>query len=203
MATYADTYSRMVAWLKFALPLVALAILSTLFLLARTLDPERAIPYADVDVDQMVREERVTAPNYSGVTRDGSAISILADVARPDQQDPQRMTASSVVGRIDMPNGMVTDIEAPRARIDTAGGLARLEGGVTIVTSTGYRMTTEALDAALDETDIASDGAVKADGPPGRLTAGSMHLTREEGRGYLLVFNGGVRLVYDPGSIRE
>ncbi len=53
MATYDNTYSRVVAWLKILLPLLALAILSTLFLVARTIDPAQNIPYADVDIDEL------------------------------------------------------------------------------------------------------------------------------------------------------
>ena len=41
-----DRYSRLVFRLKVALPLVALAILSTLFFVAESLDPDAAIPYA-------------------------------------------------------------------------------------------------------------------------------------------------------------
>ena len=39
----ADTHTRVVGWLKVALPLAALAILSTLFLVARRIDPEAAL----------------------------------------------------------------------------------------------------------------------------------------------------------------
>ena len=42
-----DLHSRLVTWAKVALPLAALAILSTLFLLADRIDPTAAIPYAD------------------------------------------------------------------------------------------------------------------------------------------------------------
>lgn len=203
MATYDDTYSRLIGWLKFLLPLSALAILSTLFLFARTLDPERAIPYADVNVDQLIREQRISAPNFSGVTRDGSAISLAAGVVRPDPADPQRMTASEVTGRIDMPNGQSADIRAANGLIDATEDRAVLDGGVTLETTTGYRVETVGLSAALDETDIVSNGPVNAVGPAGTLKAGAMRLTQSDAGGYLLVFKDGVRLVYDPGQARE
>ena len=46
-----DRYSRMVAIFKVLLPLAALAILSTLFLLSRTIDPTTTIPFADQDFE--------------------------------------------------------------------------------------------------------------------------------------------------------
>ena len=85
----ADRYSRLVFWLKVTLPLVALAILSTLFFVAETLDPEAAIPYASVDVERILKEQGVTKPTFGGVTEDGVAISMSAcpcgprKIARP------------------------------------------------------------------------------------------------------------------------
>ena len=76
--------SNVVAWLKIVLPLAALAAMSTLFLLSRTIDPADAIPYATVDVEDRIREPRMTAPTYSGVTSDGAALTLTADEARPD-----------------------------------------------------------------------------------------------------------------------
>jgi lipopolysaccharide export system protein LptC len=78
-----DLHSRIVGWAKVILPLAALGILSTLFLFARTIDPEDAIPYAEVDVEDRIREPRLTAPTYSGVTSDGSAVTFQAVEARP------------------------------------------------------------------------------------------------------------------------
>ncbi|MBL9052753.1 MAG: hypothetical protein JNN02_03385, partial [Tabrizicola sp.] len=45
-----DAHTRVVTWLKVLLPLAALAILSTLFLLADQINPDDALPFAEVDV---------------------------------------------------------------------------------------------------------------------------------------------------------
>ena len=55
--------SVIVAWLRVLLPLGALAVLSTLFLLSRKPDPDAAIPYARVDAEALARQPRVTAPS--------------------------------------------------------------------------------------------------------------------------------------------
>ena len=79
----ADRHTRVVGWLKVALPPAALAILSTLFLVARRIDPEAALPYAEVDVEDLAREPRMTAPTYAGLTSDGAALTLSAKEARP------------------------------------------------------------------------------------------------------------------------
>ena len=48
MAARDNVHSRVVFWLKIILPLLALAILSTLFLFSRRIDTDQALPYAEV-----------------------------------------------------------------------------------------------------------------------------------------------------------
>lgn len=203
MDTYEDSYTRLVTRLKFALPLIALGILSTLFLFSRTIDPERAIPYAEVDVERMVREQSITAPAFSSVTRDGAAISISAEIVRPDRSESGRMSADSLEGRFDLPDGSSADVAAPAGTIDMTRDVARLDGGVEVETTTGYSLRTDALTARLDQTLLRSDGAVNGSGPAGVLEAGRMEISEDPGGGYVLTFDGGVRLVYDPGQSRE
>ena len=56
-ARHDNLHSRLVYWLKITLPLVALMILSSVFLLSRSIRPEDAIPFAEVDI-----ADRVTPP---------------------------------------------------------------------------------------------------------------------------------------------
>lgn len=84
---------------------------------------------------------------------------------------------------------------------DTAQELV-LSGEVTVTTSSGYRLTTAEMAAKLDRTGLESRSPVVAQGPAGEITADGMVLsqdTRTPGE-YVLVFKGGVRLVYQPGS---
>ena len=51
-----NLHSRLVFWLKIALPLVALALLATLFLFGRPIRPEDAIPYASTDITDRAKD---------------------------------------------------------------------------------------------------------------------------------------------------
>ncbi|SIO19036.1 LPS export ABC transporter periplasmic protein LptC [Vannielia litorea] len=200
MSVYDNSYSRFVSLAKIVLPLAALALLSTLFLVARTVDPSRSIPFADVDVNELAREQRISAPNYSGVTRDGAAISIKASSARPDPANRSRVSATDLRGHLETPDGGTYELSSLSGEIDTKAGLAVLDGGVIITTPTGYQVTSDQITTALEQTDIESPGPVKAVGPAGTLDAGSMKLTPSDDGNYLLVFNNGVKLVYTPPS---
>lgn len=200
MASYDNAYSRFIALAKIVLPLAALGILSTIFLFSRGPGSGERLPYGKADVDELVREQRIGAPTYAGVTRDGTAIDVNAQVARAAPDATGGASAETVRARLDMPDGSHADIVAARAVLDAGAGHAVLEGRVEITTSTGYTVETERLTSNLNATDVISDGPVEADGPPGRIEAGSMRLTHENGpeARYVLVFKGGVKLVYDP-----
>lgn len=198
MSRATDPYSRLVSVLKVALPLVALALLSLLFLIARAPDPERAIPFADVDVEDLSRDERVTGPSFVGVTGGGSAVRMVADTVEPLEGDPDLLRAALVSGEVELDADTVATVSAPGGLIDMRSEIAMLDGGVVIVTSDGYTMNTERLDAALGMTDVTAPGKVHAVGPTGTLDAGSMRITQDAEGGYQMHFNGGVRLIYDP-----
>jgi lipopolysaccharide export system protein LptC len=196
-----DRHTRLVGWLKVALPLTALAILSTLFLVARRIDPEAALPYAEVDVEDLAREPRMTAPTYAGTTSDGAALTLSAAEARPsDDQGPATATAM----RMDLttPDGGQTSLLAITAVLNEAARQVLLSGGVTISTSTGYRLETAEVAANLDRSGLESHSAVRATGPAGEIRADGMTLSQDNQTpgAYVLVFKGAVRLVYQPGG---
>lgn len=196
----ADGWSRLVGTLKVALPLTALGLLSTLFLVSNRIDPEQAIPYATVDVAARMREPRLTMPAYAGTTADGSALTMQAAEARPATTPEAASTAADIAASLTTPDGKRTDITSATAVIDPVTNQLRLTGDVQLDHSTGYRVTTQALTADLTETALVSDTPVAATGPIGDLTADSMSLTRSASGGetYLLVFKGRVKLVYQP-----
>jgi len=193
-----NLHSRLVAVFKVALPLAALAILSTLFLISQGVDPQDAIPYADVDVADRLRDPRVTSAAYAGMTEDGAALTVQAADARPGVSGSDNAgAASGVTGRLQTPDGATTDLVAGRGQLDATAGRMLLSGGVVLTSSTGYRIETAGLSIATDRTALDSDGAVQATGPMGTLTAGSLHIGLV-GAAYVIVFKDRIKLLYDP-----
>jgi lipopolysaccharide export system protein LptC len=196
-----DTHTRVVGWLKVALPLAALAILSTLFLVAHRIDPEEALPYAEVDVEDLAREPRMTAPTYAGTTSDGAALTLSAAEARP-AADGAPATAAAMRLDLTTPDGGQTSLLAISAVLDESTRQVLLSGGVTVTTSTGYRLETAEMAARLDRSGLESSTPVRALGPAGEIRADGMTLSEDiqTPGDYVLVFKGAVRLVYQPGG---
>jgi lipopolysaccharide export system protein LptC len=192
-----NRYSRFVLWAKVIFPLVALGLLSTMFLFSRTLDPSDAIPFADIDIEKIARDQQLTSPRFSGTTSDGSAVVVDAESALPDLANPRNLTILKVVARIESQGGPSYGIIADTALYDGNNDLLDLEGNVRLSTSTGYRLETGKLVTNLATTGINAPSAVSGRGPAGRLEAGSMSLTTN-GETQVLVFKNGVKLIYDP-----
>ena len=191
-----NLHSRLVAILKVALPLIALALLSTLFLFSRKIDPEDAIPYATVDVEDRLRDPKMTDAGFAGVTKDGASLTLSAAEARPENDGG---SLKLVMGALETPDGVTTELAASAVALDTAAKMIELTDGAELRASNGYVVQAQGLGVATDRTYVESRGAVSAQGPVGQLTADHMLLSQQGNAGpYLLVFNGKVRLLYQP-----
>lgn len=199
MATSENLHSKLVVWAKVTLPLLALALLATLFLFSRQIDPTDAIPYAEVDVEERAREPRLTQPTYAGVTSDGAALSLSAAEARPNSATGAT-TVLGIVGKMQTPDGATTDLAAATAVLDTSAGLMTLKGDVAITTSAGYSIKSDTLITNLNQTGLTSPGPVTATSPMGTISADEMLLSQDPkmADAYLLVFKGRVKMLYTP-----
>ena len=202
MIIHDNIYSRVVSWLKILLPVLALAILSTMFLVARNVDPTQELPFADIDMDAIASEERVGGPEYSAVTQDGAAISLRAESVRPDARRPESFTAQRVRAVLEFPSGDRAEIVANSVHLNNPGETATFSNGVAIETQDGYQLRTGEAVVALDRTSVVSSSPTEAVGPIGRLRANRFSLTGGGGqdRPYILTFKGKVKLVYNPGN---
>lgn len=203
-AMQADTYSRAVVWLKVLLPLLALGILSTLFLLSRVIDPEAVIPFADKEIQDRLRDQQVTGPIYQGVTADGDELSFVAAKLTSPQGQAGANKAEDLTITMDLTSGATIVLTALDGLFDIAANRSDLMGDVVITTSTGYRITSDMLITALSTLDVESPGPVAGTGPLGTLDAGTMTLKAGKAGGPAqLVFTNGVKLIYQPKPVDE
>ncbi|MDN5567153.1 MAG: hypothetical protein L0G27_00115 [Paracoccus sp. (in: a-proteobacteria)] len=192
--------TRIVRWLRVLLPLVALAMLSTMFLLSRRSDTESSIPYAEVDAKAAAQDGRIVGPEYMGVTSDGVQMTLRAASATPDSA---RTGGDAQDLRLDWqrPDGVTADVVAPKG--GTRDGIVSLEGGVVMSTSTGWQVRTPQIKAETGQSVITADQGIQADAPFGTLRADQMRLAPDAGsdatdKPAILNFSGDVRLIYQP-----
>lgn len=192
------THSQAVAWLKILLPLLALGLLSTMFLLSRRVDPATQVPFTVAADGDGITREQVTEPYFSGTTDSGAALTMTAQTARP-VRDSDRIEADRLQATLIMPDGSEIALSAPAAVLSDSDDAAQLNGGVTVTSTTGYVLITDSLRSALSRVDIQSLGPVQGQGPAGTLSAGKMRVTAMPGSDDIqLLFTDGVKLIYNP-----
>ena len=199
MANADNFHSQLVGWSKIILPICGIGLLSTLFLFARSGGGVSEIPFAEIET--LAREQRITAPQFSGVADDGSIIAIGAAFAQPDPTKPDTISATDLSLSADAADGSQIKIIASEGEIDGAAKIARLRGLARLETSNGYTMETNGLVADLGSGTITSDGALEVRAPFGAITAGRVTFQNaKDDDGQQMLFTNGVKLVYTPNN---
>lgn len=193
-----DSYSRAVAYLKVLLPLAALVLMSTLFLISRGVNTDAVIPFAQKEIEDRMKGQQITAPFFSGTTAQGDEIMISASLARPGGEGTPAV-ASNLSAEINLAEGGQITFASNSGAIHPGQDMARFTGSVTITSAAGLIVETKELQTALSGLEAATPGPVSAIGPIGQLTAGNMRIgAKTEGGPVHMLFKNGVKLLYDP-----
>ncbi len=192
----ADPYSRLVLFLRIALPLLALGILSTLFLFASKMEPGDAIPFAQSEVENRVRERRITSPIFLGVTSDGDKVTYTAEQIITGANGENE--AINLTGLLELTEGGSIDLVSNIGTFDEGQDLATLRGDVFIHSTDGYTLRSQLMTSTLSYINVISPGRVNGTAPSGTLVAERMQITADDdGKNVQMHFSGGVKMVYD------
>lgn len=190
-----NIHSKVVGWAKIILPLCALALLSTLFLLARNPSNQSSIPFAKIE--ELARDQGITAPKFSGLTDDGAIVVIAARSAQPDVTRPDTVKIDALTFRMENPDGSDLVVTATTGELEGRSRIARFLGLARLETSSGFQMETNGLIAELDTGLVTSDGLLEIHAPFGELTAGKVTFqVTDDQTGQQMHFTDGVRLIY-------
>ena len=180
------------------LPLAALTILGTLFLVARSPDIDTAIPFARTEIEDRLRSQQMTSAHYSGTTRNGEQLTVTAETARPGASG-EAPSASGLRAELRSRSGGTITFASDQGALDPAADTALFSGSVVVASDAGMTVRSERIETVLSGLSAYSPGPVQAEGEIGTLTAGTMRLeTRYQGGPLHMLFNNGVKLVYDP-----
>lgn len=210
-------YSRAVRWLKVGLPLLALALLSAIFLLPREHEFDFGLVYSTADLVALGEGLSVSNPRIAGSTEAGEPYVLEADSATPDSPDPERVELDRVRAAYTQAEGREIKLTAGQGVLRPRDQILRLEGGVNLTTSDGYKVETDVVSADLKAGSAFAPGPVRAEGPAGSIASGSFRARRVEGApeaqetgasrgealgalkpGDYLWFEDGVRVIWTP-----
>ena len=195
-------YSRFVTVLKVGLPLVALAMLSALFLIQNDDGPGGTITFSRGDMEALGDGLRVTNPTLTGSTRGEDRFRFTAEIVVPDAAPPTRATLSGLDGRIDFIDGTAVDVVARSGEIDLDAQGLSLTDAVRIETSQGLAVRSDDVSVDLRLGVLEARGGVVTEGPMGRIDSDTLRIepSTDAGEARVITFGNGVRLVYDSVS---
>jgi len=202
MAAGPGFYSRVVVVLKVALPLLALGMLSTLFLIQPDDRIGGDLVFSRGDLAALGSGLRIRDAAFNGTTRGGDAFRFEAEEVVPDAAPPTRAAITALSGGIDFAAGPTVEVRADRGDLDIPTQLLVLTGDVLIETSDGYRMRAERVELDLRAGTMQAGEPVATEGPLGRIDSQTVAVTPAAGEGDArrILFGNGVRVVYDPPS---
>ena len=199
MARNGNTYSRVVWTLKIALPVIAILMLSSIFILSRGVSTNTAIPFAEKELEERIRDQQVSNPFYTGKNEAGDDVRVAAEVMT---RDP----AQDDIAHLDVMNVKLTTPNDTKIYLSSnAGSFFRneqklyLEGDVFVETSDGYTMKATTAWVYDRGVHIVATGPIHGTGPATVLKAGHMEIKRQNKGGPMQIyFTQGVDIVYDP-----
>jgi lipopolysaccharide export system protein LptC len=195
-------HSRIVGILKVGLPLVALGMLASIFLVQTDDSLGGNIVFSQGDIDALGEGLKITNPTFTGTTAGQDRFRFTAALVEPDAAPPERARITTLAGEVALHNGPTVELEAdtgdlhiPTERLDVAGD-------VRIRTSEGYRIHAEQATLDLAAGSIVAGNAVETTGPLGRIDSGSLAVApaASSGEARRFSFGNGVRLIYEPSD---
>ena len=192
-----DNYSAFVAWLKTLLPIAALGMLSTIFLFSGKIDVTKSLPYAELNVAEIVSEQRITKPYFTTISENGTEVALSAAYASADPNiiDIYNVSEPSIV--LKSKTGRRTQITAGFGKMNATSQQANVSQGVNVTGTPGFWIKTNNLDVNFERSTVSSNGFFEGVTPIGAIKAGKMFMQMAADNRQI-VFTNGVQLIYQP-----
>jgi lipopolysaccharide export system protein LptC len=205
MSPRLDAYSKGVKFTKVLFPIIAIALLVSIFALGKD-DPIRTGNIlTDAEMRNLASGQKITGPRFSGLTDAGDAFTLEATEALPDAPKPSRIDLVEPSLNVDTTRGIGFSATATSGSVDFDSQSAQLEGDVEFITTNGYTAQSDKIRMDLENGRAISPGPVSAEGPVGSITAGAMEAMQSNTSNTAspkgqIKFSGGVRLIYLPSG---
>ena len=202
-----EAYSRLVRLLRIALPLIAITLMSTMFLFS-----DRDSEFGDDFFEEIAREPAVEAgvlaPRFSGLSEQQEPFVLTARFARPLPDDPDQFEMEDITGAFDRFDGQEVAFSAEGGGYNQLTQVLELTGAISLESTDGYALSTEGAEAKLSESVLILPNRVSIFTPQGTISADRMraeqHGSTETGpETYMIWFEGNVRVRLLPDRPAE
>lgn len=208
MHKYFRLYSKIIKYAKYILPVIAVSLFTSIFIFGKKDAIRSGNIITDAEMIYLSTGQKITNPQFSGLTDFGDAFTLEALEAIPNGPQPNRIELVNPSLEFDTSRGIGFKVSSNNGSINFLEQSAQLKGKVKFDMTNGYKAFSEKIHLNLKLGHAVSPGAVSAKGPLGSITAGSMalsktnnsNLSKPQGR---LKFSNGVKLVYLPSALKS
>lgn len=195
--SFGDSYSAFIVWVKTLLPILALGMLSTIFLFSGKVDVTQSLPYAKFNVAEIVREQRITKPFFSGVSYNGTQITLSAAYASSDTQNTDILNITDLSIILTSKHAKTVRITAGVGALDATTQKAIVSKDVYLNALPGFWLKTNSLTVDLKQGVATADTVLQSITALGTVTAGNM-IVKMATDGQQIIFKNGVSMIYYP-----
>ena len=207
MQSFIKSYSRAVKWAKFIMPVIAIMLLASVFIFGKEDALRSGTISIDADTINLTADQKITNPQFSGLTNLGDSFILKAIEAMPDSPTPEKIDLINPSLEFDALQGVGFRISSKNGSVNFIKQSAQLDGNVYIDMTNGYKAISEKIQLNLKLGNLIAPGSVEASGPYGKIIAGSMELFKDFDNKTSQVngnlnFSNGVTLIYLPSTVK-
>jgi lipopolysaccharide export system protein LptC len=189
----ARRHSRVVRFLRVAIPLAILLGFTGIFLISY-LNPMRMLAKLPVDIGSLVVSgSKITMekPHLSGFTNDARAYELSADAAKQDITKPDVIELRNIHAKVQMQDKSMLELSAAAGTYDSKGETIKLDQNIVLTSSTGYSGRLSEAMVDIRKGHVVSARPVVVEMLQGTLNANRLEIVDS---GDLVRFGGGVKL---------
>jgi lipopolysaccharide export system protein LptC len=197
----AARHSRLVGFLRFAIPAGIVAIVSIL-VVATFFNPFRLIAAFPIDPGKISLSGTkivMELPRLNGFTSDSRPYELTARAAAQDLTKPDILELKDVNAQVELKDGQHVTITSPNGVYDTKSELLKLDDHITVNSTSGYEGHLSEATINVATGNIVSESPVKLKLPNGLLNANRLEVMEN---GALILFSGGVEMTVNPDQAR-
>ena len=195
--SFGDSYSAFVVWVKTLLPIIALGMLSTIFLFSGKVDVTQSLPYAKFNIAEIIREQRITKPYFSGVSSNGTEIILSAAYASSDINNVDILNITDLSIILTSQNAKTIRITAGRGALNSALQKAVISEDVHLTAILGFWLKTNNLTVDLKQGVATAHNVFQGITGLGTIDAGKV-VVQMIAKDQQIIFTNGVRLIHYP-----
>jgi lipopolysaccharide export system protein LptC len=197
----AARHSRLVRFLRMAIPAGIVAIVSTI-VVATFFNPFRMIPAFPIDPSKISLSGTkivMELPRVNGFTTDSRPYELTARAATQDITKLEILELKDISAHVELKDGQRVTIKSINGVYDTRGELLKLNDHITLNSTSGYEGHLSEATVNVASGNIVSESPVEVKLPNGLLNANRLEVMEN---GALILFGGGVEMTLIPDQQR-